>query len=67
MAGTTDITGERVHAHRMEVFQGMGFTEAQSQRLTTAQGDDGWPLDTHRVKKILAMGCTHRLALKILL
>lgn len=67
MAGTTDITGDSVREHRMEVFAGLGFSQAQSKRLTEAKDDDGWPLDTQHVKRMLSEGCTHRLVLKIVL
>lgn len=51
----------------MEVFAGLGFSQAQSKRLTEAKDDDGWPLDTQHVKRMLSEGCTHRLVLKIVL
>lgn len=51
---------------RVRRFEELGFDVEQAMDLALAKGDNGWLLDTHYVAKILAAGCTHDLALRIL-
>ena len=74
MSGTTATDKNDVEDHRVYSFESLGFTEEDAKKLADAKhrshiGDKvyDFPLSWHYVKKMLDGGCSHELALKILL
>jgi hypothetical protein len=64
MSGTqTTTTNER---QRVEAFAGLGFSATQSLVLAATQ-DAGEFVDIEQVRRLLDAGCSHELALKIVL
>jgi hypothetical protein len=64
MSGTqTTTTSER---QRVEAFAGLGFSATQSLVLAATQ-DAGEFVDIEQVRRLLDAGCSHELALKIVL
>lgn len=63
MSGTQTTTTER---HRVEAFAGLGFSATQSLVLAATQ-DAGEYIDIEQVRRLLDAGCSHDLALKIVL
>lgn len=64
---TTDTSADSIFAHRVAMFEEMGFSAQSAEDLAHAKGANGWPLDTHLVRKMLKAECSIELALKILL
>ena len=71
---TTTADKKDLQNHRVESFETLGFSKKDSKKLADAKhrtniGDKlyDFPLSWHYVKKMLDDGCTHKLALKILL
>lgn len=54
-----------IEAYRRARFIELGFTKTQAGILSLAKGDNGFPVDTHKVRRVLEAGCTHTLAFKI--
>ena len=52
---------------RAAVFEEMGFSQDDARKLAESRGPDGWPVDTHKVQKMILGGCSTELALKIVL
>jgi len=71
---TTETDKDVLSDHRVETFVSLGFSKDQAEQLANANHIDvingksySFPLSWHKVKKMLDGGCTHELALKILL
>lgn len=71
---TTAADKQNLYEHRTGTFEELGFSKADSQKLADAKitsnvagKNYNFPLNWHYVKKMLDNGCTHELALKILL
>ena len=74
VAGTTTTDKKDLANHRVESFEMLGFSKKDSKKLADAKKRSeingkfyDFPLSWHDVKKMLDNGCTHELALKILL
>jgi hypothetical protein len=74
MAGTTATDKNDLLDHRVATFEELGFSKEDSENLAAAKHRDvingkgyDFSLSWHKVKKMLDAGCTHELALKILL
>jgi len=74
MAGTTATDKNNLIDHRVATFVELGFSKKDSKNLADAKHRDvingksyDFPLSWHKVKKMLDAGCSHELALKILL
>lgn len=65
MAGTSDTTRSAIDDYRWSRFMEMGFSDKRALKLALAKGDNGWPLDTHKVQKALNNGCSLSLAFRI--
>lgn len=66
MASTIETTEDIIHNYRVERFVELGFEEDDASLLAVAKGDNGFPVDTHYAKRLLAAGCPHKLAVRIL-
>jgi len=71
---TTTTGNDELTDHRVSTFEGLGFSKKDSKALAEAKHIDvingkfySFPLSWHKVNKMLEAGCTHELALKILL
>lgn len=71
---TTETDKDVLADHRVSTFESLGFSKEDSERLAAAKHIDvindkryAFPLSWHKVKKMLDAGCSHELALKILL
>ena len=71
---TTETDKESLADHRVSTFEELGFTKEDAEKLASTKSIDiingkhyDFPLSWHKVKKMLDNGCTHELALKILL
>lgn len=58
-----EVTG--VDAYRIEQFEEMGFTTKEAQKLAGARDEVGFPVYPGKVKKMIAAGCGHVLAIEI--
>jgi hypothetical protein len=74
MAGTTATDKNDLEGHRIYTFESLGFSKEDSEKLAEAKHRTNigekiydFPLSWHKVQKMLDAGCTHKLALKILL
>jgi len=74
VTGTTTTDKKDLAKHRLESFEMLGFSKKDSKKLANARKVSeingklyDFPLSWHDVKKMLDAGCTHELALKILL
>ena len=74
VAGTTATDKNDLEDHRASSFQSLGFSKEDSKQLAEAKHRTNigekiydFPLSWHYVKKMLDSGCSHDLALKILL
>lgn len=74
VAGTTTTDKKDLTNHRVQSFETLGFSKKDSKKLSDARKITeingklyDFPLSWHDVKKMLDGGCTHELALKILL
>ena len=71
---TTAKDKDELTDYRVSTFQSLGFSKKDSKALAAAKHVDvingksySFPLSWHKVNKMLEAGCTHELALKILL
>ena len=71
---TTATDKETLEEHRIASFEMLGFSKEDSAKLAEAKHTDvindkkyDFPLSWHKVKKMLDNGCSHELAIKILL
>lgn len=71
---TTTTDKKDLQDHRVESFEMLGFSKKDAKALADTRymtyiGNKGYdfPLSWHKVKKMLDGGCSHELALKILL
>lgn len=53
------------HAHRVERFLHLGFTETDAQLMALARGSDGYLVYWLDVDRMLEAGCSHAQALAI--
>jgi len=71
---TTETDKDTLADHRVSTFEELGFSKEDSEKLALTKNIDiingkqySFPLSWHKVKKMLDNGCSHELALKILL
>ena len=71
---TTETDKNILEDHRIATFEELGFSNEDAKKLSETKHIDvindksyTFPLSWHRVKKMLDAGCSHELALKILL
>lgn len=67
MAGTTDTNQETLDEWRTGQFVELGFLKSEAVQLAVGRDHEGWPISIHSTKKLLGQGCSHSLALRILL
>lgn len=58
-------TEEKLRSFRIEQYEEMRFTSKEAESLADAKGDKGFPLDYKKVRKALADGCSHKMAVRI--
>lgn len=64
---TTDTSKETLEEYRLGRFLELRFTLDEARELSEGRGPDGWPVSIHVVEKMLEAGCTHALAMQIVL
>lgn len=57
----------RIRAHRLARATRLGFEPDAAEELADLKGGDGWPVDLHRLAWMLERGCTHEVALAVVL
>ena len=64
---TTDTSKETLEEYRLGRFLELRFSWEEAKRLAEGRGPDGWPVSIHAVARMLEAGCSHQLALRIVL
>jgi len=62
---TTDLSGDRIAAWRLECFLELGFTRDQARELVEVRGTDGFKLSHHDVRRYLALDATRDQIMRI--
>lgn len=60
-----ETTEDKMHAFKVEQYLDMRFTQKEAEALARATQQNGFSLDYKRVRKVLAEGCSHKLAVQI--
>jgi hypothetical protein len=58
---------DKLYEYRVAMFEEMGFSNKIACMLAATRGDDGFLVSTHQVRDMIENGCSHELALKIVL
>lgn len=64
---STTTSNESLEDYRLGRFLELRFTYSESKLLAEGRDSDGWPVSIHKVEKMLEAGCTHQLAMQIVL